>query len=116
MSTPINYTVRQGDTARVLNYNLTLAGAAIDLSAVTNVILTINDGDSIFQRTASIVSAASGSVSYNLQTDDVAKAGCHFMDFTINYVDGTILRVPTVGHIIMDVKTNSYSLSETSGL
>ena len=84
MST-INYTIRKHDTARTLNYALTMAGAALDLSTATAVTLVINTGDNIFNRAATIVGAPeSGSVSYDLVAEDSAKAGCMFCNFVVD--------------------------------
>ena len=113
----INFTIRKNDTARSLNYSLTLGGAAIDLSTATSVVLTINNGTNVYSRAATINSPAeSGSVSYDLVAEDSAKAGVAYMDFTINYSDGTILRVPTKGHILMDVRENSAGVNALSEL
>lgn len=110
MST-INFTIRKNDTARTLNYALTMAGAALDLSTATAVTLVINTGDNIFNRAATIVSAESGSVSYDLVAEDSAKAGCMFCNFVVDYNDGTKILVPTTGHIIIDVREDSAGLN-----
>ena len=52
------------------------------------------------------VSRESGSISYNLVAADTADVGSHFVEFKVNYDDGTILYIPTEDKIVIEVLDN----------
>jgi hypothetical protein len=101
MST-ISYTISQGDTARSLSYTLLVGTTAIDLTSAT-CSLNISDRKTGCRNVpVTIVSAQSGSVSYDLVAADSAVAGTSYLQFQVDFNDGTIIKVPTE-KILMNV-------------
>jgi hypothetical protein len=101
MST-ISYTISQYDSARSLSYTLLVGDTAIDL---TNATASLNISDRINGTRnvpVTVVSAQSGSVSYDLVLADSAVAGTSYLQFQIDFDDGTRLNVPTE-KILMNV-------------
>lgn len=96
--------VKEGDTARVLYDNLTLADQYINLSGST-VVLYWHDASAgtVETKSATIVSAVSGSVSYQLTSDDVAEPGTKLLEWSITFPNGKILRVPTAQYIKLNI-------------
>ena len=95
--------VAQYDTARRLNYTLTIDGAALDLTLATASFL-VADGCTVYTNDVVVTgSAQSGSIYYDLQLRDVTNPGIRHCQFKIAYDDGSILMVPTTSSIMLEV-------------
>lgn len=107
-------TVKQGDTARTITGTLTFNSAAINLTGATVYLIfrRVQDytgrhvSDDAVERTATVVSAAAGTVSYQLVADDTADSGLYHLEWEINFSGGTILRVPDKGYHRLVVQPN----------
>ena len=96
--------ITEGDTGRVLNDQLFLAGQTIDLTNATISLWWIDPTtDSRQQKTATVTSAVSGSVSYQLTADDVSEPGIALLQWNIEFSNGSKLRVPTGKFIKLNI-------------
>lgn len=87
-------TIKKGDTARALTATLTLNGSAIDLTGATVVLVWKLNG-TVSRKSATIEDATAGSVSYTLQSADVATAGTVKLEWEVTFSDATVLTVPS---------------------
>ena len=100
-------TIKQHDTARALTDTLTIDGAAINLSGAAVVLVFQDDqGSAPVRRAASIVSAAAGTVSYQLIAADTAEAVTFTLEWDITFGDGSILTVPDNDYYRLIVKAD----------
>jgi hypothetical protein len=112
MNTPIQ--IRQYDTARRLNYQLTIGSQAVDLTSAT-ASFVLRDGINCYSNLVTVSgSAESGSVYYDLQARDTANIGIKYCEFSIAYNDGTVLKIPTTGSIMLNINP-SISFNNTEG-
>lgn len=97
-------TVKEGDNARILYDTLTLGGQPVPLTNAT-VSLWWYDTveDTRTEKSATIVSDVSGSVSYQLTTDDVSEPGVKLLEWSIQFQNGKTLRLPTEGYIKLNI-------------
>ena len=96
--------VKEGDTARILYDTLSLAGQAIPLTNATVSLWWWNpDENTRTEKSATIVSATSGSVSYQLTSDDVAEPGVRLLEWSVTFQNGSVLRVPTGKYIKLNI-------------
>jgi len=96
--------VKEGDTARILYDTLTLAGQAVPLTNATVSLWWYNPADNTrTEKSATIVSAVSGSVSYQLTTDDVSEPGVRFLEWSVEFQNGKVLRLPTNSYIKLNI-------------
>lgn len=97
-------TLKKNDTGRLWTDTLKLNGAAIDLAGAT-VALLIRRAQSppATRRTAAVVSAAAGTVSYQPVADDVGTPGLFELEWEITFGTGGILTVPSVGYIELTI-------------
>lgn len=87
--------IKRNDTARTLQDQLLLDGAAIDLTGATVSILFRNIITAASaKRDAVITDAATGRVEYELIAADTATAGNFRVEWEIIFADGTVLTVP----------------------
>lgn len=102
------HTTQQGDTARRFTDTLRDDGAVVDLSVADSVELAIHseDGDALFVRTATIVKAADGTVSYDPITEDIETPGDYLLQWRVTWDDGTQSRYPSKGYIKLRVQPN----------
>jgi hypothetical protein len=88
--------ITEGDTSRVLYDTLTLAGQYIPLSGSTVTLHWYDiDAGTVSIKSASIVNASSGSVSYQLTTGDVTEPGVKLLQWNVRFPSGKDLRIPT---------------------
>lgn len=96
--------ITEGDSSRLLYDTLTLAGQYIPLSGST---VTLHWYDpvsgSLAIKSANIVSAVSGSVSYQLTSDDVADAGVKLLQWNVSFPSGKQLRLPTGKYLKLNI-------------
>lgn len=96
--------IKEGDTARVLYDTLTLAGQYINLSGSTvNLLWYSQNNSTVSTKTATIVSAVSGSVSYQLVAADVAEPDVALLEWDITFPSGKKLRAPTSQFIKLNI-------------
>jgi len=99
----VTITVKKGDTARVITDTLTLDGTAIDLTDATVLLIWKFNGTVSRTRTATIVDAAAGEISYQLLEADVDTAGVVEFEWEITFGDDTVLTVPTDGVLTLGI-------------
>jgi hypothetical protein len=101
-------TIAQYDTARTLNYVLTVtsgsSNVAVDITDATASLHIKRPDGLILERSTTLVSATSGSVKYDLVDEDTAVNGLARLQFVVDFDDGTVLRVPTTDYIYMVIK------------
>ena len=96
--------VTEGDTARLLYDTLYLAGQVVPLSGSTVTLWWYDPvADTRVEKSASIVVAASGSVSYQLTADDVSDAGVKLLQWNVAFPSGKQLRIPTGKYLELDI-------------
>lgn len=93
MSTPLE--IRVGDTARTIDDVLEINRQPIDLTGATVRILLRPIGSARVAKTASVVSASEGSVSYQPSSSDFLEPGEVFFAWHITFPDSKTLTVPT---------------------
>lgn len=96
--------IKRGDTQRIVYDQLVLSGNPIDLTNQT-VSLVIYDPatESVTRRDATVTLAVSGSVQYQLVSDDVATTGSRFMEWEIVNQDSKELTAPSDKYIKMNI-------------
>jgi hypothetical protein len=96
--------VKAGDTVRVLYDQLQLDGVNIPLSG-SSVYLYIHDPetDTTVARTGSITSAISGSVQYQLTSDDIGTYGNRLAEWKIVDASGKVISIPTDGYLYWNI-------------
>jgi hypothetical protein len=96
--------VKRGDTSRILYEQLLLAGVPINLSG-SAVSLLIHDpvSEATTRRTATITVAASGSVQYQFEAEDIATTGSRVMEFEVIFQDGKELTIPTTAYYKLNI-------------
>lgn len=99
--------VRVNDTQRLIYENLTLGGYPIDLTNQT-VKLVIHDPatSTTYTGSATVVSAVSGSISYQLTSTDLAQTGSRLMVFQIVNASGDKLYIPSNGYLKLNITPN----------
>jgi hypothetical protein len=97
-------TVKAGDTLRVSYDTLQLGGQAINLVS-SSVFLIIHDpvADTTVSRSATITDAVSGSIQYQLTTDDIGTAGSKLAEWKIITQDSKVLYVPSDSYILWNI-------------
>ena len=104
MNTPIQ--IRQYETARRLNYQLAIGSEAVDLTSATASFI-IRDGANCYVNNVTVSgSAESGSVYYDLQARDTQNAGIKYCEFSVLYDDGTVIKIPTTGSILLNINSS----------
>lgn len=87
--------VKRHDTARALQDQLLLDGAAINLTGATvSICFKHLVNGTAWKRTATVTSAVTGQVSYTLIPADTETAGDYKVEWEITFSGGTILTVP----------------------
>ena len=94
--------IKRGDTARLLTDTLTLDGEAIDLTSAV-VVLVWHDGDTAQRKTAAIMSATAGEVSYKPTEADTETVAKIRLEWEITFGDGSVMTVPSEDYIILDI-------------
>lgn len=96
--------VRQGDTQRIIYDQLLLGGTPINLSGST-VTLVFYDpvAKTVVRRAGDITVAASGSVQYQLESDDLANTGSRLLEWECVDQLGRELTIPTTTYIKMNI-------------
>ena len=96
--------LKQFDTAREIEQTLEINDVAINLDGTT---VALNWYDLLRQtmwtRAATIVTAATGDVSYQPVDEDVENAGDFELEWVISYPDQTRLTVPTESRIAVTI-------------
>lgn len=90
-------TIKQHDTARMLEDVLKLNGVPIDLTGATVRLALRNslDASSSLKPDASIVAPATdGKVRFSFDTDMVSTPGTFFFEWEVQFLNGDILTVP----------------------
>lgn len=94
--------IKKGDTARAITDTLSLAGSPINLTGAA-VVLVWNLNGTVSRKTATIVSAAAGTVSYAPEPADVSTVGTVLLEWEITFADTTVLTVPTLRPIRLEI-------------
>jgi len=97
--------IKRNDIARKVTDILTLNGAAINLTGCTLSWIMRNRATGVaIKQTATIVTAATGSVEYQFVTGDTATAGVYDCEWEIVYTTGSKpLTVPDDGYIVLEI-------------
>ena len=96
--------IKQHDNSRPFTDTLVLDGNPINLSGATvSLIFWSNQTLLPTKRTATIVSAVTGEVSYSPLAADVATPGTYDLEWEIVFPDATQLTVPSSGYIELKV-------------
>ena len=107
------FTIKRGDTvpSMVATLSSTVSGVSSAVDLTTASVVTAFFGDSagvILDRTCTVVTAASGIVSYTFLSTDWDSgglvAGTYSLEFQITFNSGAILSVPTSGYCKLVVK------------
>jgi hypothetical protein len=100
-------TVKAGDTLRVSYDTLQLGGQYINL-VFSSVFLIIHDPvtNTTVSRSATITDAVSGSVQYQLTSDDIGTAGSKLAEWKVVTQDNKVLYVPSDSYILWNIVTN----------
>lgn len=98
-----DFETKQFDTARSLTYTLNVGNQAVDLTSATASLNIQTPTLNILNRSVTVVSASAGVVRYDFVSDDTRDVGLYRMEFKIAFNDGTIIRIPTVDWIYMNV-------------
>ena len=100
-------TVKAGDTLRVSYDILQLGGQYINLVS-SSVFLIIHDPttNTSVSRSAVISDATSGSVQYQLTSDDIGNAGSKLAEWKIITQDNKVLYVPSNAYILWNIVSN----------
>ena len=102
MTTP---TIKAGDDAGTFSDALYLDSVAINLTGCSVLFLMRKDGGVVFSATATIVSAAAGTVRYTIGTGFPTTPGKYKQEWQITQANSKILTVPSNGYnevIILD--------------
>lgn len=94
------FIIKQNDTSPAIRQELTSDGEVVDLSGAS--VSFIMEGK--FDRTASIVDAAAGLVSYSWQAGDTATAGEFRSEWEVTFSDGKVETFPNAGYITIDIR------------
>ncbi len=101
-----DFTIKQGNRLpRITSILRDSAEAVIDLTTATGVALRYRrEGSStVITKTATIVSAADGSVAYDWEADDTADAGLLFAEWEITFPGGLTYSVPNNTNFTIEV-------------
>lgn len=102
MSKVYRVDIKRGDTARTLTDTLTIDGTAIDLTGAT-VVLVWDDGTTITRKSANIVSAVAGTVSYVLTSADTLTAKTVRLEWEVTFPTAAVLTIPSDGYIVLNI-------------
>lgn len=95
--------IKRHDTARKFIDHLTVDGSDLNLTGST-VVLAIRRRDGyVRRRTATITSAATGEIEYEVDAVDVAEAGNYDLEWEVTFSDGTQLTFPSTGYHVLRV-------------
>lgn len=111
-----DFTFKQGDTALICLDTLTdSSGAAVNLTGATVkfVMRARSSNAATTNNTATIVSAAAGTVSYTLGAQDTALAGLYAQTWVVTFSGGTIETFPTVGYNTVEIQENLTTVNQT---
>ena len=110
-----DYTVKQGDTKPIISTTfIDQTGAAVNLSGATVqfVMRAITANNPSTNAAATVVTPASGTISYTWTTQDTAIAGSYMANFVATFGDGSVLTFPSDGYLEVLVEEN---LTTTGG-
>ena len=101
------HTIKKGDTKRKFTDTLTLGGLPVDLTGAT-VQLLFKSGQTgvVVSRTATVVSAAAGTVEYQPIDADVAEAGAYLLLWKVTFPGSLYLHWPSDGYIRLNIEPN----------
>lgn len=97
------HTVKRNDTSRAWTDTLKLNNAAINLTNCTVKLNIRHEDGTTAERSATIVSAAAGTVTYTPVAADVTNAEILKLEWEITYSGGATLTVPNDGYIYVKV-------------
>ena len=97
------HTVKRNDTSQAWTDTLTLNGSAINLVGCTVKLIISHEHGTVVSWSATVVSAAAGTVSYQPVTADVATAETLKLEWEITYPDLTVLTVPNDSYITLKI-------------
>lgn len=100
-----DFEIKQYDTARSITYTLNVGTTPIDLTNATISLNILTPNNEVLHRSCSIVEATSGSVLYNFEPEDSATAGLHKLEYKVQFLDGTVIRIPSDSWIYMQVNS-----------
>ena len=98
-------TIKQRDSARLLFDDLSVNGTPLNLATASVALVWLNPATGTATRkTATIVTAASGSVSYQLTAADVETPGSYLLEWEVTFTDtNTQLTVPTDKYLKLNI-------------
>lgn len=97
-------TIKQRDTARKISDTITVSGVPLNLAGATVVLVMKNAvGEAVTRRNATVVSAAAGTVEYQLVAGDTENVASFQIEWEVTVSGGGILTVPDSGYHWMDV-------------
>lgn len=104
-----DFTIKQGDTAPVLYDSLTYSdGTQVNLTgaSVNLVVRQMTASNVAFNKSATIVTPTTGSVSYTFTSTDTATAGQYVANWIVTFSGGSQMTFPTVGELEITVEEN----------
>lgn len=111
-----DWTIKQADSAPTFSDTLTWnTGAAVDLTgaSVKFVMRSRTATSPAVNATATIVTAAAGTVSYTPSASDTATAGHYTSYWTVTFANAVVQRFPTVGFNTVEVQENLETANQT---
>jgi hypothetical protein len=97
-------TIKQNDTARILYDTLTISGTPLNLTSGSVMLIWYDPVEGTATRkSGSVQVAESGSVSYQLTSDDVGTVGNFILEWEATLSSSTVLTVPTETYIKLKI-------------
>lgn len=90
-------TVKRSDVGVVFTDTLTANDVAVNLTTATVLFVLRHSSGTVTSRTASVVSAAAGTVSYTTVTNDLSAAGKYRQEWQATFGDGRVYTFPSDG-------------------
>lgn len=90
-------TVKRSDVGVVFTDTLTANDVAVNLTTATVLFVLRHSSGTVISKTAVIVSAAAGTVSYTTVTSDLSTAGKYRQEWQATFGDGRVYTFPSDG-------------------